>query len=65
MFVIHRKLGQSIRIGPVEISIVKISNSAVKIGINAPRNIKVWRSEENREDVPADNGMDGFGETEV
>lgn len=46
MLVITRKQGQGIRIGDdVEIYIDKIDEKSVRISINAPREIKILRSE--------------------
>jgi len=46
MLVIGRKKGESLLIGEdVEITIIKIENGSVKIAINAPKEIKVLRSE--------------------
>jgi carbon storage regulator len=46
MLVIRRRAGQSIRIGDeVEIHIAEISPSKVTIGIRAPREVSVTRSE--------------------
>ena len=59
MFVIQRKLNQSIRIGPVEITITKIGDSWVKLGINAPRNIRVKRSEDKRDSNEVEDDMIG------
>jgi len=46
MLVIRRRAGQSIRIGDeIEIHIAEISPSKVTIGIHAPREVSVTRSE--------------------
>lgn len=46
MLVITRKLGESILIGDnIEIFILDSSDGSVKIGIDAPRNIRVLRKE--------------------
>ena len=46
MLILTRKLNESIMIGDqIEISIVDIRGDQVKIGIKAPRNIKVYRQE--------------------
>ena len=46
MLILSRKTNESIIIGDqVEISIVDIKGDQVKIGIKAPRNIKVYRQE--------------------
>jgi len=57
MLVLSRKKGQSIMIGnDIEISIIDIQGEQVRLGINAPGSIKVYRKEvydeiikENRE----------------
>lgn len=57
MLVLSRKKGQSIMIGnDIEISVIDIQGEQVRIGINAPGNVKVYRKEvyeeiirENRE----------------
>jgi carbon storage regulator len=46
MLVLSRKSGESIWINDnVEVRIVEVSNDKVKIGINAPKDIKILRSE--------------------
>jgi carbon storage regulator len=46
MLVIRRKPGESFRVGDdVEIEILEISSGQVKIGIRAPREVPVLRSE--------------------
>ncbi|NFF61831.1 carbon storage regulator CsrA [Clostridium botulinum] len=46
MLVIKRKKGESILIGDdIEINIVSIDNGAVKISIDAPKNITILRKE--------------------
>lgn len=46
MLILTRKENQSIMIGDnIEITIVNIKGDHVKIGINAPSNIKVFRKE--------------------
>lgn len=46
MLVIRRKPGESIRIGDeVEVEIIECSANRVKIGIRAPREVSVMRSE--------------------
>jgi len=46
MLVIGRKKGESLLIGDdIEITIIKIENGAVKIAINAPREIGILRKE--------------------
>ncbi len=46
MLILSRKLNESIIIGDdIELSVVDIKGDQVKIGINAPRNVKVFRKE--------------------
>ncbi len=46
MLVLTRRMNEAIMIGDeIEIAIVDIKNDQVKIGIRAPRNIKVFRHE--------------------
>lgn len=46
MLVITRKLDEGITVGDdVEITVLEISKDRVKIGINAPKEVKVFRTE--------------------
>jgi len=46
MLVLSRKSGQSILINDdIEITIVEVSNDKVKIGIEAPKNMRILRNE--------------------
>lgn len=46
MLILSRKLDESIMIGDqIEISIVDIKGDQVKLGIAAPKNVKVYRKE--------------------
>ena len=46
MLVVTRKTGESILVSDnVEISVLEISKDKVKIGINAPKEVKIVRSE--------------------
>jgi carbon storage regulator len=65
MLVITRKKGESILIGEdIEITIVKSEDGAVKLAINAPKNIRVLRKElykeimeENKNSVSMDSDL--------
>lgn len=55
MLVLTRKNGESIKIGDdIEITIISSKNDQVKIGINAPKNIEVFRKE-ILEEIQAEN----------
>ena len=44
MLVLSRKPGEAIRIGDdIEISVIEVRGDTVRIGINAPRNVPVFR----------------------
>lgn len=46
LLVISRKIGESFMIGDeIEVRILKIEGAEVKIGINAPLHVKIYRSE--------------------
>ncbi|WP_409295724.1 carbon storage regulator CsrA [Peribacillus sp. SCS-26] len=46
MLILTRKKGESIQIGPdIEIKIVAVSGDQIKIGIDAPKNVDVFRKE--------------------
>ena len=46
MLVLSRKLGQGFRVGNgVRITVVKIDNNAVRIGIEAPEDVPIRRQE--------------------
>jgi carbon storage regulator len=57
MLVLTRKTNQSIKIGEnIEITVLSVSGDKVRIGIDAPRDISVFRREvlENDDGPPAD-----------
>ena len=46
MLVLSRKLGQTFQVGEgVRITVVKIDNNAVRIGIEAPEDVSIQRQE--------------------
>ncbi len=46
MLVLSRKLGQGLKVGNgVRITIVKIDNNSVRIGIEAPQDVSIQRQE--------------------
>lgn len=65
MLIITRKKGESLMIGDdIEITINKIDDGSVKIGIKAPKNVSILRKElyeqvekENKEAINVDMNM--------
>ena len=46
MLVLSRQVGESVRIGEnIEITVLDVRAGAVKIGIDAPRSVRIFRSE--------------------
>jgi carbon storage regulator len=46
MLVLTRKIGEKIKIGEdIEVSVLEVTRSGVKIGISAPRQVPVFRLE--------------------
>jgi carbon storage regulator len=46
MLVLSRKSGEALRVGEeVEITIVEVKGDMVRLGIQAPRDVQVWRKE--------------------
>ena len=46
MLILTRKLNESITIGDsIEVSVIEIKGDQVKLGISAPRDVKVYRKE--------------------
>lgn len=46
MLVLTRKLGESIMIGDgIEVTVVGIEGDQIKLGIDAPKDIKIYRNE--------------------
>ena len=55
MMVIKRRAGQSVRIGDVTVVVLEVQRSAVRLGIEAPRELEVVRSElESKEKTDGD-----------
>jgi len=46
MLVLSRKPGEALRVGEdVEITVVEVKGDMVRLGIQAPREVQVWRKE--------------------
>ncbi|MDR1021556.1 MAG: carbon storage regulator CsrA [Synergistaceae bacterium] len=46
MLVLSRKPGEALRIGEdIEVTIVEVKGEMVRLGIDAPRSVPVWRKE--------------------
>ncbi|MEM1226511.1 MAG: carbon storage regulator [Planctomycetota bacterium] len=59
MLVLSRKMDETIRIGDdVEITVLKIRNNQVRLGIRAPRDVRVLRGELQVTDAPAVGEVD-------
>lgn len=53
MLVLSRKCGEEIVIGEeVRVTVLKIEGSAVKVGIDAPREVRIIRAEIDEPDPP-------------
>lgn len=69
MLVLTRKINQSIMIGDeVEISILAVSRDKIRVGINAPRDVPVYRKEVYaaiKEGIDPDSEVNGEGEPAV
>lgn len=64
MLVLTRKLNEKITIGDdIVITVIDIKNDAVRIGIEAPRNVKVHRAEVL--DAVSDENRKAAGETDT
>lgn len=60
MLVLTRKLKEQIRIGDnVTITVLRVKGQAVRIGIEAPRAVRVVRGELTCEEVPTSDGGGG------
>ncbi len=56
MLVLTRKMQQQIRIGDsITITILRVKGNAVRVGVEAPRQVRVVRAELNRADIPAED----------
>ena len=46
MLVLSRKPGEALRVGEnVEITVVEVKGDMVRLGIEAPRDVQIWRKE--------------------
>jgi carbon storage regulator len=46
MLVLSRKQGESIKIGDnIELVVLEVKGDQIKIGIQAPKNVEIWRKE--------------------
>lgn len=62
MLILTRKAGQSIRIGDqIEIKVVSVDGDQIKLGIDAPREIEIHRSEVY-EAIQKENSLAASGE---
>ncbi len=64
MLVLTRKAAETIRIGDdIVIKVIKTAKGTVKIGIEAPANIRVMRGELIKEEHPVPSIPSSFGPT--
>ena len=55
MLILSRKTNQKIRVGDsIEITVIEVRGDQVKIGVEAPRSVKVFR-EEIYDEIPREN----------
>jgi carbon storage regulator len=45
MLILTRKVGERIRIGDVWVEVMRVEHGKVRLGIDAPRDMPVWREE--------------------
>ncbi|MGO4269124.1 carbon storage regulator CsrA [Paenibacillus sp. TAF58] len=70
MLVLSRKKGESIMIGDqVELTILSVEGESIRIGINAPKSVEVYRKEiylaiqqSNKEALQSSISLDDLGE---
>jgi carbon storage regulator len=61
MLVLTRKRGQSILIGDIEIKVISLNGSSVRIGIDAPKDVLIHREEIIQKDISGKvSGDDGL-----
>ncbi len=54
MLVLRRKIGEEVRIGEnVIVKVLAVNGRAIRLGIEAPEYIPIWRAEWAPESVPA------------
>jgi carbon storage regulator len=57
MLVLSRKQGESIRIGEnIELTIIEVKGDQIKVGIQAPKEIEIWRKE-LYEEIQSENNL--------
>lgn len=52
MLVLSRKLNETIRVGGIEIEVLKIGRRSVRLGVTGPRSVPVIRVELLRDSFP-------------
>jgi carbon storage regulator len=66
MLVLSRKTGESIVVGSdVHVQVINVTGNRVKLGIEAPRSLRVLRSELVEEDDPAGCEAGGISDVET
>ncbi len=64
MLILSRKIDEKIKIGPdITLTIIEVHGDMVKIGVDAPKHVKVFR-QEVYESIQAENKAAALGPTE-
>lgn len=59
MLILARKVHESVQIGDVTVSIAKLNKNVVKLGITAPKGVRIIRTEiDDKVDETSDTGVE-------
>ena len=66
MLILSRKVGEAIRIGDdIEVVVSAVDKNKVKLGINSPRHIPIYREELYRKIQQENQAASGLGEADM